>query len=91
MLPPTLINSRPFVYFAIFAALVAFVYMWRSEIYRAAESACLATVSQKTVEASNVSVKAASEVRKNEQSKTKDDVVRELCYIGIMRENRGCK
>lgn len=87
----TLIRSRPFVYLAIAVFLIGLIYLWRSEIYNAAENACMATVGQKTIEANNQSVKDAVEVRKNEQTKTKRDIIHKLCEFDIMYENRGCE
>lgn len=82
------LKSIPLKYWLILAAVIAlgvFVYMWRSEIIKGAESACMAAIGQKTIEANNQSRKNADEVRKDEQSRTKRDVVNGLSNLGILR------
>lgn len=74
----------------LIAALIAVVYFWRADIYRAGESACMALVSEKSAQANESSRRGAEDVVRDEQSRTKRDIVNGLCRLGIMRENYGC-
>lgn len=74
---------------AVFAFIGVLLFFWRNEIYNAAQSACLASVGQKTIETNQQSLKDANDTRKKEQSLS--DIDDGLCRLGIMRESEGCK
>jgi len=82
-------NRKFIVYFAVIASLIALVYFWRADIISGVESAYKASINQKTLEVSEESRKATSEVKKHEQ--TISDIDRALCSLGIVRHNRGCE
>ena len=71
----------------LLVALVITLYFWRSEIYIAAENACMAAIGQQTIEANEQSRKEADAVKMDEQSRSKRDVIDGLRELGILREN----
>lgn len=60
-------------------------------IYHEGKKACVGDISTKQVEATQESVEGANDVRKKEQSLDAVRLDRNLCELGIVRENRGCK
>lgn len=87
----TLLTNKYFLLLCVLSALCVVLWFWRSEIYRAAESACIATVTQSTVNKNEQSRKDANEVKKDEQTRDKCAIISGLNDLGILRENRGCQ
>lgn len=60
-------------------------------IYREGKNACIGDVVKEQVEVNQKSIKGANDVRKDEQRFNLIELDRQLCALGIMREDDSCK
>ena len=85
-----LLTPKRMIILGLIFAIGVLFYLYSDQLYKAGENACMALVSEKTIETNNQSRKNADAVKKDEQSRSKRDVIDGLCGLGIMYENRGC-
>jgi hypothetical protein len=81
-------NWRLFAILGTLVALIGFIYFWRAEIYKAAEGALKANITQTTIERNQQSRKEADNVTRQERKIT--DIDRALCSLNVMREQQRC-
>ena len=83
------LSSKLSGYIALVGLVMIFALVWY--IYNAGQASCVAEVAQKQVVNEVETKKGTDNVKRRVQGLKDSDVVRELCNLGIMRENRGCE